>query len=167
MTARTVPMRHSVKANAKDNIFYFWGVMDVIGVVFYSVGPFRLLESWWDSSGGNLGVIIFMMIAGGVNGLLTGVFYVVYILWPVSLLFSAGFYFTHHRYAVRFALVQEVLRVLTMSCSVTLFPLIVVGLGMSVIPLNLALFVFSEVLKVASLIFILKQPAKNNRVETE
>ncbi|UWX91530.1 hypothetical protein N2K86_12490 [Enterobacter mori] len=143
-------------------IFYFWGVMDVIGIVFYSIGPFRLLESWWDATGGNLGVIIFMLIAEGVKGLMTGAFYLVYLLWPVSLLFSAWFFFTKHRYVVRLALAQEILRFLTMSCSVTLFPMSIVGLGISIIPLNIALFVISEVLKISSLIFILKQPVTNS-----
>lgn len=98
-----------------------------------------------------------MLIAGGVNGLLAGLFYLVYLLWPVSLCFSAWFFFTTHRYAVRFALAQEVLRLLTMSCSVTLFPMIIVGLGMSVIPLNITLFVFSEIVKIGSLIFVMKK----------
>jgi hypothetical protein len=66
-------------------------------------------------------------------------------------------FFTTHRYAVRFALAQEVLRLLTMSCSVTLFPMIIVGLGMSVIPLNITLFVFSEIVKIGSLIFVMKK----------
>lgn len=78
---------------AKNKIFYFWGVMDVIGIVFYSIGPYHLLESWWVSTGGNPGVIIFMLIAGGVNGIVTGAFYLVYLLMPVSLLFSAWFFF--------------------------------------------------------------------------
>lgn len=78
--------------NAKNKILYFWGIMDVIGIVFYFVGPYHLLQSWWDSTGGNFGVIIFMLIAGVVNGLLTGLFYLVYLLWPVSLLFSAWFF---------------------------------------------------------------------------
>ncbi|WP_241697858.1 hypothetical protein QEP13_09205 [Enterobacter ludwigii] len=78
---------------AKNKIFYFWGIMDVIGIVFYSIGPYHLLQSWWDSTGGNFGVIIFMLIAGGVNGLLAGLFYLVYLLWPVSLCFSAWFFF--------------------------------------------------------------------------
>ncbi|MCK6854265.1 immunity protein Tsi6 family protein [Enterobacter cloacae] len=142
---------------AKNKIFYFWGIMDVIGIVFYFVGPYHLLQSWWDSTGGNFGVIIFMLIAGGVNGLLTGLFYLVYLLWPVSLLFSAWFFFTTHRYAVRFALAQEVLRLLTMSCSVTLFPMIIVGLGMSVISLNITLFILSEIVKIGSLIFVMKK----------
>ena len=138
---------------AKNKIFYFWGVMDVIGIVFYLIGPYHLLQSWWDSTGGNFGVIIFMLIAGGVNGLLT---------WPVSLCFSAWFFFTTHRYAVRFALAQEVLRLLTMSCSVTLFPMIIVGLGISVIPLNITLFVFSEIVKIGSLIFVMKKYSAAN-----
>ena len=149
---------------AKNKIFYFWGIMDVIGIVFYSIGPYHLLQSWWDSTGGNFGVIIFMLIAGGVNGLLAGLFYLVYLLWPVSLCFSAWFFFTSHRYVVRFALAQEVLRLLTMSCSVTLFPMIIVGLGMSVISLNITLFVFSEIMKIGSLIFVMKRCCTGDRV---
>ncbi|MCF8581195.1 hypothetical protein L2X67_15360 [Enterobacter ludwigii] len=149
---------------AKNKIFYFWGIMDVIGIVFYSIGPYHLLQSWWDSTGGNFGVIIFMLIAGGGSGLLAGLFYLVYLLWPVSLCFSAWFFFTTHRYAVRFALAQEVLRLLTMSCSVTLFPMIIVGLGMSVIPLNITLFVFSEIVKIGSLIFVMKRCCTGDRV---
>ncbi|TYD07074.1 hypothetical protein E4M14_008160 [Enterobacter sp. Z1] len=141
---------------AKNKIFYFWGVMDVIGIVFYSIGPYHLLESWWVSTGGNPGVIIFMLIAGGVIGIVTGAFYLVYLLMPVSLLFSAWFFFTKHRYAVGFALIQEVLRVIIFSCSVTLFPMAIAGLGLSVISINIALFILSEILKIGSLIYIIK-----------
>lgn len=66
-------------------------------------------------------------------------------------------FFTTHRYAVRFALAQEVLRLLTLSCSVTLFPMIIVGLGMSVISLNITLFILSEIVKIGSLIFVIKK----------
>lgn len=141
---------------AKNKIFYFWGVMDVIGIVFYSIGPYHLLESWWVSTGGNPGVIIFMLIAGGVNGIVTGAFYLVYLLMPVSLLFSAWFFFAKHRYAVGFALIQEVLRVIIFSCSVTLFPMAIAGLELSVISINIALFILSEILKIGSLIYIIK-----------
>lgn len=145
---------------SKEKVFYFWGVMDIIGIVFYSMGPLRLLESWWDATGGNLGMIVFMVIAGGVNGILTGIFYLAYFLLPISMFFSAWFFFTNHRYAVRFALSQEALRVLTVSCSVTLFPVVIVGTGLSILPLNIVLFVFSELLKIGTLIFIIKkQPA--------
>jgi hypothetical protein len=49
-----------------------------------------------------------------------------------------------------------------MSCSVTLFPMIIVGLGISVIPLNITLFVFSEIVKIGSLIFVMKKYSAAN-----
>lgn len=156
MAASTSQVKVRANMTAKNKIFYFWGVMDVFGIVFYSIGPYHLLESWWVSTGGNPGVIIFMLIAGGVNGIVTGAFYLVYLLMPVSLLFSAWFFFTKHRYAVGFALIQEVLRVIIFSCSVTLFPMAIAGLGLSVISINIALFILSEILKIGSLIYIIK-----------
>ncbi|USX32824.1 hypothetical protein NHG68_07010 [Enterobacter sp. Z1] len=92
MAASTSQVKVRANMTAKNKIFYFWGVMDVIGIVFYSIGPYHLLESWWVSTGGNPGVIIFMLIAGGVIGIVTGAFYLVYLLMPVSLLFSAWFF---------------------------------------------------------------------------
>ncbi|GGD20044.1 hypothetical protein ACP26F_13120 [Franconibacter pulveris 1160] len=142
---------------AKEKVFYFWGAMDLIGIVFYSIDALRLLVKLWESSAGNPAVIIFMMIANGINGILTGVFYFVYILTPLTLFVSAWLFFKKSRYAVRFAMAQEVFRVLTLQCSVTLFPVVVGASGMTGATVNISKLLLSEILKVGSLIYVRKK----------
>lgn len=152
--------------NLKNKVWYFWGIMDVIGIVFYSIGALQLMGTLWDSAAGNPAVIIFMMVANGINGILSAIFYLIYILTPLTLFFSAWLFFKKSRYAVRFAMVQEVLRFLTLRCSVTLFPVVVGGLGMTGATVNISMIVLSEILKIGSLIYVLKkQPATKNMPE--
>lgn len=141
----------------KEKVFFFWGAMDVIGIIFYSIDAFKLMGALWASSGGNPAVIIFMMIANGINGILTGVFYLIYLLTPLTLVLSAWLFFKKSRYAIRFAMAQEIVRIISLRYSVTLFPLAATGLGMKGATVTLSMLVLSEIIKTGSLVYVIKK----------
>lgn len=49
----------------RDKVFYFWGVMDVIGIAWYIMGPLSSLENMWASAAGNLAVVILFFASAG------------------------------------------------------------------------------------------------------
>ncbi|MHC9003207.1 hypothetical protein [Enterobacter adelaidei] len=146
----------------KEKIFYFWGVMDIIGAAYYAVDSWRFLGEDWGLALVNLTVMFILMWFDGVDGTLKGTYYLVYTLMPLMLLFSAYLYFTKKPYAAKFALAIEVLRIFTFRFSLPLLPVIANRFEWSGLTVNISLLVISELLKIGSLIFVIKkQPALN------
>lgn len=77
---------------AREKIFYFWGVMDVIGAVYYAIDSWGFLGGDWVSALVNLALLVYMTWFGGVDDTLQGTYYLVYVLIPLVLLFSAWFF---------------------------------------------------------------------------
>ncbi|MDU2379385.1 MAG: hypothetical protein E7D37_14970 [Enterobacter cloacae] len=153
---------------AREKIFYFWGVMDVIGAVYYTFDSWGFLGGDWVSALVNLALLVYVTWFGGVDDTLQGTYYLVYVLIPLALLFSAWFFFKKKHYAVKFSLSLEVLRIITLRSSVPLFPMIAGGLGWGGLKVNISLLVLSEIVKIGSLIYLIKsQPAINKSAESE
>ena len=81
------------------------------------------------------------------------VFFVLDLLLLLSLFTSAWLFFKRKIGAVKFALAQELFRLISFRCSVSLFPLLLSMFDISNIWLNVGLFVTSESLKIYSLVF--------------
>ncbi|WP_312283044.1 hypothetical protein [Pseudescherichia sp.] len=149
----------------RDKVFYFWGVMDVIGIAWYIMGPIASLENMWASAAGNLAVVIFFFASAGP---LAGLFYLAYLITPFTFFISAWLFFKRSGAAIKFALVQEVLRFLTFRCSVALFPLLAGKLGVAGGWMNISLLILSEALKIGSLIYVAKKhPIKRDESESK
>ncbi|WP_263069857.1 hypothetical protein [Enterobacter huaxiensis] len=153
---------------AKEKVFYFWGVMDAVGAVYYSYGSWEFLGGSWVLATVNLGMIFYLAMFGGVDEMLKGTYYLIYTLTPLTLILSSWFFFKKKYYAVEFAMVQEIFRIIALRCSLPLLPMIVSGLGWSGLTINISILVFSEILKIGSLIYVIKkQPATNITSESK
>ena len=75
----------------------------------------------------------------------------------VSLLVSAYLFLCKKPAAIPFAFVQEILRFITMKCSIALFPIVLAVTGFSVLAVNVGLFLLSEAIKIGSLMYCRKK----------
>lgn len=140
--------------NLKSKLWYFWGCMDVLAVLLYCINAFRQDRIPFISD-----VIAFSDLTNDVSGGgLVTLFFILDLMLLLSLFASAWFFFKRKTYAIKFALIQEVFRLISFRCSVSLFPMLVSMFGVSNIWLNLGLFVLSELLKIYSLVFVMKKP---------
>lgn len=140
--------------NLKSKLWYFWGCMDVLAVLLYCINAFRQDRIPFISD-----VMAFSDLANDVSGGgLVTLFFILDLMLLLSLFASAWFFFKRKTYAIKFALIQEVFRLISFRCSVSLFPMLVSVFGVSNVWLNLGLFVLSELLKIYSLVFVMKKP---------
>ena len=140
--------------NLKSKLWYFWGSMDVLALLLYSVNSLRqdriplisdLIAFTGTSDVGS---------GGGYNFIVT-LFFIFDLLLLLSLFISAWLFFKRKDVAIKFALAQEVFRLISFRCSVSFFPLLVSVFGISSVWVNLGLFVISELLKVYSLVYLM------------
>jgi len=135
----------------KNKIFVFWGIMDVLALVSYVV---------FSLQGGN--IPFYSDIKGfyntypqlGVSGLMGGVLqflFLINIALIVSLVFSAWTMTVKKDINNIFFIVQEIARLLSLKCSLTLIPLFLHVSGFSVAWVAIVLFLLSEALKIASI----------------
>ncbi|MHC9003208.1 hypothetical protein [Enterobacter adelaidei] len=140
--------------NLKSKLWYFWGCMDVLAVLLYCINAFRQDRIPFISD-----VMAFSDLTNDVSGGgLVTLFFILDLMLLLSLFASAWFFFKRKTYAIKFALIQEVFRLISFRCSVSLFPMLVSMFGVSNVWLNLGLFVLSELLKIYSLVFVMKKP---------
>lgn len=140
--------------NLKSKLWYFWGCMDVLAVLLYCINAFRQDRIPFISD-----VMAFSDLTNDVSGGgLVTLFFILDLMLLLSLFASAWFFFKRKTYAIKFALIQEVFRLISFRCSVSLFPMLVSVFGVSNVWLNLGLFVLSELLKIYSLVFVMKKP---------
>lgn len=142
--------------NLKSKLWYFWGGMDILAILFYCVNAGLQNRIPFISD-----IMAFSRLAntvsgGGYSGLVM-VFYIFDLLLLLSLFASAWFFFKRKAFAIKFALVQEVFRLISFRCSVSIFPIALSLFGISNVWLNLGLFVLSEGLKVYSLLFLMRE----------
>ncbi len=142
--------------NLKTKIFYFWGAMDVLAIAMYVIASV---------SNGRVPFISDFIAFTGMDNNVTGdggysvavtLFFVLDLIMLLSLFVSAALFFKKHRYAVRFALCQEVLRFIASRYSLALFPALTGLFGAGNSWIYLSLFILSELLKIGSLIYVIK-----------
>ena len=140
--------------NLKSKLWYFWGSMDVLALLLYSVNSLRQDRIPFISD-----LIAFTgtsdVVSGGGYYFIVTLFFIFDLLLLLSLFMSAWLFFKKKDVAIKFALIQEVFRLISFRCSVSFFPLLVSVFGISSVWVNLGLFVISELLKVYSLVYLM------------
>lgn len=140
--------------NLKSKLWYFWGSMDVLALLLYSVNSLRQDRIPFISD-----LIAFTgtsdVVSGGGYYYIVTLFFIFDLLLLLSLFISAWLFFKKKDVAIKFALIQEVFRLISFRCSVSFFPLLVSVFGISSVWVNLGLFVISELLKVYSLVYLM------------
>ena len=140
--------------NLKSKLWYFWGSMDVLALLLYSVNSLRQDRIPFISD-----LIAFTgtsdVVSGGGYYFIVTLFFIFDLLLLLSLFISAWLFFKKKDVAIKFALIQEVFRLISFRCSVSFFPLLVSVFGISIVWVNLGLFVISELLKVYSLVYLM------------
>ena len=140
--------------NLKSKLWYFWGSMDVLALLLYSVNSLRQDRIPFISD-----LIAFTgtsdVVSGGGYYFIVTLFFIFDLLLLLSLFISAWLFFKKKDVEIKFALIQEVFRLISFRCSVSFFPLLVSVFGISSVWVNLGLFVISELLKVYSLVYLM------------
>lgn len=140
--------------NLKSKLWYFWGSMDVLALLLYSVNSLRQDRIPFISD-----LIAFTgtsdVVSGGGYYFIVTLFFIFDLLLLLSLFISAWLFFKKKDVAIKFALIQEVFRLISFRCSVSFLPLLVSVFGISSVWVNLGLFVISELLKVYSLVYLM------------
>ncbi|MGG5964176.1 hypothetical protein ACQSED_21425 [Salmonella enterica] len=138
--------------NLKSKSGYFWGCMDLLAILLYCVSSLRQGRIPFVSD-----VTVFSgslnAVTGGSYSILVILFFVFDLLLLLSFFASAWFFFKRKNSAVKFALAQELFRLISFRCSVSFLPLLVSMSGISSVWLNSGLFITSELLKIYSLVF--------------
>ena len=147
--------------NLKSKLWYFWGSMDVLALLLYSVNSLRQDRIPFISD-----LIAFTgtsdVASGGGYSFIVTLFFIFDLLLLLSLFVSVWLFFKRKDVAIKFALVQEFFRLISFRCSVSIFPLLVSVFGISSVWVNLGLFVISELLKVYSLIYLMGKREKTH-----
>lgn len=142
--------------NLKNQLWYFWGSMDALAILLYCVNSVRLGRIPFISD-----MIAFSHLADTVSGdgeysALVILFFIIDLFLVLSLFATAWYFFQKKAVAIRFAFIQEIFRLISFRCSVSLFPLLASLFGITGVWVNLFLFVLSETLKMASLLYMMK-----------
>lgn len=137
----------------KIQLFYFWGVMDLLALAAYCFHAVRQGRTPFCSD-----IVDFSNLhnASGAYGAAVILFFSLDLLLLSSLFLSAWLFMRRSRYAPWLAFGQEALRFLSLRCSVTLFPLLTTLSGLSNLWFNLLLFCISEIIKVSSLVYVVR-----------
>lgn len=147
--------------NLKSKLWYFWGSMDVLALLLYSVNSLRQDRIPFISD-----LIAFTgtsdVVSGGGYYFIVTLFFIFDLLLLLSLFISAWLFFKKKDVAIKFALIQEVFRLISFRCSVSFFPLLVSVFGISSVWVNLGLFVISELLKIYSLVYLMGKRKRNH-----
>lgn len=137
----------------KNKIFVFWGIMDVLALLsylFFSLQsgnvPFYSDIHGFYTNFAQLGV-------SGLMGVIIQVMFFINILLIVSLIFSGWSLLVKKDIHNIFFIAQEIARVLSLKCSLTLIPLFMHLAGFSAAWGAILLFLISEALKIVSVVW--------------
>ncbi|MGY5958947.1 DUF2569 domain-containing protein [Kosakonia sp. BK9b] len=143
--------------NLKNKIFVFWGIMDALALVsylFFSLQsgkvPFYSDIHGFYSNYAQMGV-------GGLMGGIIQVMFFINILMIVSLVFSGWWLLVKKDIPNSLFIVQEIARVVSLKCSLTIIPLFMHLTGSRATWLAILLFIFSEAIKIASIVWAKRQ----------
>lgn len=147
--------------NLKSKLWYFWGSMDVLALLLYSVNSLRqdripLISDLIAFTGTS------DVVSGGGYNFIVTLFFIFDLLLLLSLFISAWLFFKRKDVAIKFALAQEVFRLISFRWSVSFFPLLVSVFGITSVWVNLGLFVISELLKIYSLVYLMGKRKRNH-----
>ncbi|MGC6010708.1 hypothetical protein VU573_08470 [Enterobacter kobei] len=147
--------------NLKSKLWYFWGSMDVLALLLYSVNSLRqdripLISDLIAFTGTS------DVVSGGGYNFIVTLFFIFDLLLLLSLFISAWLFFKRKDVAIKFALAQEVFRLISFRCSVSFFPLLASVFGITSVWVNLGLFVISELLKIYSLVYLMGKRKRNH-----
>ncbi|WP_072037707.1 hypothetical protein [Enterobacter sp. Bisph1] len=138
-------------------IYIFWGVMDLLALTSYLLFPLQRGKVPFYSDINDFYVNYAQMELSGLAGSMIQFFFFVNILLIISLAFSAWSFFVKKDISIIFFIAQEIARVLSFSCSVALIPLFIHFTGITSAAAALALFIVSEALKIASVVWAKRQ----------
>jgi hypothetical protein len=104
--------------NLKSKLWYFWGSMDVLALLLYSVNSLRqdripLISDLIAFTGTS------DVVSGGGYNFIVTLFFIFDLLLLLSLFISAWLFFKRKDVAIKFALAQEVFRLISFRCSVS------------------------------------------------
>ena len=141
----------------KDKIFTFWGVMDLLAIgsyIFYSL-KMGHVPIWSDIQ--LFYTQLTLMEVRGADSIFLQSLFFLHLGLILSLCLSA--YAFLKKTKIRFLLIglQEVMRILSLTCSVAIFPLLLQVMHIEEAFVGILLFVISETLKVGSLLWLRKQ----------
>lgn len=146
-------------AHLKSKTGYFWGSMDLLAILLYCVNSVRNNRIPFISDAKAFSASSHYYAGDGFS-ILVMLFFVLDLLLLLSFFASAWLLFKRNIGAVKFALAQELFRLISFRCSVSFFPFLVSMFDISNIWLNAGLFVISESLKIYSLVFWMNKKEK-------
>lgn len=139
-------------AHLNSHLWYFWGSMDFSQYCFIAWIQFASTE--FHSFLTQKRLVIRCIIMQVMVSAFWSCFFLCLTYFYYSLCVLRPVYSSSERFgAVKLALAQELFRLISFRCSVSLFPLLVSMFDFSNIWLNVGLFVTSESLKIYSLVF--------------
>ncbi|VTP16136.1 hypothetical protein PUATCC27989T_04065 [Phytobacter ursingii] len=141
----------------KDKIFTFWGTMDLLAIgsyLFYSL-KMAHVPIWSDIQ--LFYTQLTLMEVRGADRIFLQFLFFIHSGLLLSLCFSAYAFLVKKK--IRFLLIglQEMMRILSLTCSVALFPLLLQVMRIEDAFVALILFVISETLKIGSLLWLRKR----------
>ncbi|EWG75613.1 hypothetical protein P348_01533 [Enterobacter sp. DC3] len=139
-------------AHLNSKLWCFWGSMDLLAILLYCVNSVRHDRIPFISDAKAVSDSLHYYAGDGFS-ILVMLFFVLDLLLLLSLFTSAWLFFKRKIGAIKFALAQELFRLISFRCSVSFFPLLVSMFDISNIWLNVGLYVTSELLKIYSLVF--------------
>jgi hypothetical protein len=143
--------------NSKNNIFLFWGIMDIIAFLSYCLFSLARHKVPFISDIRDAIATVASVAEGDNLSILFMGYFIIELLMLISLLVSAFLFLRKKQTAIPFAFVQEILRFIMMKCSIAIFPIIITMTWSSIPAVNVGLFLLSEAIKIGSLVYCLKR----------
>ncbi|KNC92126.1 hypothetical protein GM30_19020 [Trabulsiella odontotermitis] len=143
--------------NSKNNIFLFWGIMDVIAFLSYCLFSLARHRMPFISDIHAVIAIVENVTEGNSSSILLFGYFICNLLMLISLPVSAFLFLRKKAAAIPFACAQEILRFITIKCSIAIFPIVLTLTGFSMLAVNVGLFLLSEAIKMSSLIYCRKK----------
>lgn len=141
----------------KDKIFTFWGTMDLLAIGSYLFFSLKMghVPIWSDIQ--LFYTQLTLMEVRGADRIFLQSLFFIHSGLLLSLCFSAYAFLVKKK--IRFLLIglQEMMRILSLTCSVALFPLLLQVMRIDDALVALILFVISEALKIGSLLWLRKR----------
>lgn len=141
----------------KDKILVFWGAMDTLALVSYFVFSLKMghVPFWSDIQ--LFYANLTLMDVRGMDLLFLQSLFFIYLGLMFSLFISAYIFLRRAKISLLFIGLQEMMRILSLTCSVAIFPLILHAMRIDDARVGIVLFAISETLKVGSLFWLRKR----------
>ena len=140
----------------KRKIFYFWGLMDALAFAFYFISSLQQGKIPFVTDALSFCSLIGSVAGQDIYSRVVALFFILEMILLLSLFISAWLFYKKNRYAVRFSFAQEFLRLISFRGSISFLPLFTTFFGVTGIWTHFFLFVLSEVIKLGSLVYIMK-----------